>query len=494
MKRLLRLLMVCMALLAMSAALPGACAQGEAGMAVVIGDGAPIPYLEGFESRLVHNAELIQGITGAFAQAQVSQRSDLQVAGQSDAGTWTYELQNLVLTDDVLGLFFKQTYSEPIVYGGDIPYSYGVAAMMPEILVDGETLKMLNQFKEGYPIDAYSQYSFVLQSLPEPVKDGQVLTFGAQWNDDLQAWEGGLSVLVDRSRADDPTIVYQPSLTVQETLALWEGNKPIPYNFTVERVSFTPFGNRVLLRFTGTCESNQYLDCQLLDDAGAALNIIPTMQRFYTNASAEHPVVNENEVWFFGGEGSRSLTLVPLGGNWQTSNKARRTAPVALDSLPADIPLENGVVLRAESCELSDNGFYVRYSTDGYAGYVSFDLGDADGISLGFPFASYLLDDHAQALLGSGAYWCEEYKGNTVSRVFAGAAVTGENPAGGLHGRVSRADGRPGDTNRAGGIILRRQTEPLEARCKWLPAALCIPSLSFVYLCLPLLNNDEQPN
>ena len=395
------------------AVLPGAYAQSETNATVVIGDGASIPYLEGIESRLVSDAASIAGITGAFPDTEVYAVSDLQ----SWTGTWCYELENLVLTDDVLGVFFKQTYSEPIPYDGHGGYDYNLTARIPNILVDGENLSTLSQFSEGYPIDDTSQYSFVLMSLPQPIADGQTLTFGAQWNSDLQAWEGGVSVTVDRSRANDPTVAYTPSLNVKKTMALWEGNAAVEYDFTVERVAYTPFGNRMLIRFTGTCERNQYLDCRLTDDTGAMLNLIPTMQRFQTNASAEHPVENLNEIWFFGGEGSQSLTLVPLGGNWETSNTSHRTASVTLNSFPADVTLENGVTLRVESCALDEGGFYALYTTDGYAGYVSFDLGDAAGNSLGLVFAGYQLDDHSLGLLGYGGYWCEEYQGNTVSRV-----------------------------------------------------------------------------
>jgi hypothetical protein len=70
-----------------------------------------------------------------------------------------------------------------------------------------------------------------------------------------------------------------------------------------------------------------------------------------------------------------------------------------------------------ESCDISDGGFYARYSTDGYAGYVSFDLGDADGNLLGLNFNSYHMDDHSRGLLGYGGNWSEEYKSKTVPRV-----------------------------------------------------------------------------
>ena len=411
MRKLVTALAACM--LMSLALMPGAYAQGTANPAVVIGDGAPIPYLDGFKSRLIRDTASLAGITGAFAGIEVTVPSDLM----PQTGTWRYALENLILTDDVLGVFFKQTYSAPIPYDGKTAYDYNLQARIPNILADGEPLRALSYFSEGRPIDACSQYSFVLWSLPQPVTDGQTLTFGTVWNIDSQAWEGGAAVTVDRSRTSDPTIAYTPSLRVQKRMALWEGNAPVSYDFTVARVAYTPFGNRILLRFRGTCEFNQYLDYQLLDENGALLTGIPPTQIFRLNASAEHPVWNENEAWFFGGEGSRSLTLVPTGGDWQDSKDASRTASVPLDSLPADVPLENGVTLHVESCALTEDGFYARYSSDGYTGYVSFDLGDANGNSLGLAFGVYTMEDPGHGLLGYGGSWREEYRGETVLRV-----------------------------------------------------------------------------
>ncbi len=410
MKKFLSFLMSCLLLLSVLAWAPGVVAE-EKTDAVILGDGAPIPYLDGFQSTLFQDVDAIEGVTGALP--------DIQVEMPTDSGTWRFQLQNLVLTDDVLGLFFTQTYSEPIQYEGKSAFAYSFAALMPDILVDGKYIDLLSQFSEGHPIDACSQYSFVLYTLSEPVRDGQTLTFGATWNMAEQAWEGGTAVTVDRSRAKDPTVACEPSLNVKKTMTLWKGTDGVDYDFTVERVAYTPFGNRILLNFTGTCERNQYLEYQLLDADGNALDVVPQTQRFKTNASKEHPVSNRNEAWFFGGENSAALTLVPLGGDTAKEVDANRTAPVPLASLPADVKLENGITMRVESCDVTDDGFYARYTADGYAGYVSFDLGGSDGNPLGLCFDSYLLDDHSRGLLGYGGCWSEEYKGKAVARATA---------------------------------------------------------------------------
>ena len=407
MKKTLCFLATCF-LLALAWA-PGVVAEGNSNAVVVLGDGAPIPYLDGFQSMLFQGADAIEGVTGALP--------DIESVMKTDDGTWRFQLQNLVLTDDVLGLFFTQTYSEPIQYEGKSAFAYSFAALAPDVLIDGKSIDLLNQFTEGHPIDACSQYSFVIYTLSEPVRDGQTLTFGATWNEAKQAWAGGTAVTVDRSRAKDPTVACEPSLNVKKSLALWKGDDSINYDFTVKRVARTPFGNRILLCFTGTCERNQYLDYQLLDGDGNALNIVPQTLCFQSNASREHPVQNDNEAWFFGGENSAALTLVPLGGDPAKEVDADRTASVPLATLPVDVKLENGVTMRVESCDVTDDGFYARYTTDGYAGYVSFDLADADGNPLGLCFDSYLLDDHSRGLLGYGGCWSEEYKGKTVPRV-----------------------------------------------------------------------------
>lgn len=409
MKRILCMVTACLLLPVMLAWVPYVLAEEEADGAIVIGDGAGIPYLEGFESDLLSNADTISGITGALP--------DIVATLPTDTGVWTLHLQNLLLTDDVLGCFFTQTYSQPIPYEGEGAYAYSFASLWPDILLDGESFPILSQFSEGHPIDAYSQYSFMLCSLADPIRDGQILTLGATWNLDKQEWEGGVRLRVDRSNAKDPTVAYQPMLRVQKPMVLWEGENAVDYDFTVRRVAYTPFGNRVLIRFTGTGEYNQYLDYQLLDQDGQALNLIPPSLRFQSNASLEHPVATDNEVWFFGGENSRSLTLMPLGGNARDERNADRVASVSLGTLPADVLLENGVTVHVDRCAVTEGGFLALYSTDGYAGYVSFDLGDADGNSLGFIFNSYLMDQHSRGLLGYGGYWSEEYQGKTVPRV-----------------------------------------------------------------------------
>ena len=409
MKKILCMVTALLLLPVMLAWAPHVLAEGEPDASIVIGDGADIPYLEGFESDLLGNADTITGITGALP--------DIAVTQTTDTGVWTLHLQNLLLTDDVLGCFFTQTYSQPISYEGEGAYAYSFASLWPDILLDGENFPILSQFSEGHPIDAYSQYSVMLCSLAEPIRDGQILTLGAMWNLDKQEWEGGVRLRVDRSNAKDPTVAYQPMLRVQKPMVLWEGENAVDYDFTVRRVAYTPFGNRMLIRFTGTCENNQYLDYQLLDQNGQALNLIPASFRFQSHASAEHPVATDNEVWFFGGENSRSLTLTPLGGNARDEQNANRVASVSLDTLPADVLLENGVTLHVDSCALTEGGFLALYSADGYAGYVSFDIGDADGKSLGFVFNSYLMDQHRRGMLGYGGYWSEEYKGKMVPRV-----------------------------------------------------------------------------
>ena len=409
MKKILCILAACLLLPVGLGWAPHAWAEDTADSSVVIGDGAPIPYLDGFESALFSDADDIVGITGALP--------DIVDTLSTDAGVWTLHLQNIILTDDVIGCFFTQTYSQPISYEGDMPYAYSFASLWPDILVDGSSPQIMSQFSEGHPIDACSQYSLILCSLAEPIQDGQILTLGATWNLHKQVWEGGVRLRVDRSSAKDPTVAYCPMVHVQKPIVLWEGEQAVQYDFTVQRVAYTPFGNRMLLRFAGTNENSQYLDYQLFDQSGKALNLIPPSFRFQSNASVEHPASTANEVWFFGGENSSSLTLVPLGGNASDGQNASRVTSLPLDTLPADVVLENGVTMHVDSCALSNGGFYALYSTDGYAGYVSFDIGDAEGNSLGFIFTSYLMDQHRRGLLGYGGYWSEEYKGKTVPRV-----------------------------------------------------------------------------
>lgn len=107
------LVLLCLILLA--GAMPASLAQEAA--VLTLGDGAPIPYLTGYTSRLIKDAALLQGITG---------RVDLRFE-QPDARTLSPQfnvsihIQNISLTEDVLALFFRAEFPD------FLPLSYGTA-------------------------------------------------------------------------------------------------------------------------------------------------------------------------------------------------------------------------------------------------------------------------------------------------------------------------------------------------------------------------------
>ncbi|NLA54594.1 MAG: hypothetical protein GX858_09645, partial [Clostridiales bacterium] len=69
---------------------------------VILGDGAPIPYLSDFTSRLMKDSAMMPGITGS---------TDLIWLQAGDLGSQvTVQLQNIALTDDVLAVFYRAQY------------------------------------------------------------------------------------------------------------------------------------------------------------------------------------------------------------------------------------------------------------------------------------------------------------------------------------------------------------------------------------------------
>lgn len=409
MKKLLLLCLACVAALVVLLCVPMKDVQAGDGLSVVLGDGAPVPYLDGFQSRFIRDAQAIEGITGAVG---------LRWTEAFGGGAITFELENLSLTDDVLALFYKQTSTLPIAYDGSFQHAYDWQVQALDVWLGGGWLPIVDTVcREGRPIDAYSQRCMVVYSLQEPLTDGQAITLGRTFNEGLNAYEGGCDLSIDRSRASDPTRAFAPMKAVSQRLERWEEGPSVSFDYVIERISFTPFGNRCLINFKATGENNAFFDYRLLDDAGEALVTAHASMTGNSTASEEHPVWIRNEAWFYGGESSDALTLVPVVESVRLDEANVRKAVVALDALPADVALESGASLRLESCEVTDGGFLVWYTIQGFPGRMRFELSGSDGQTLPFNYVSYSMSDHARRLLGDGGYWSEEYKGKTVARV-----------------------------------------------------------------------------
>lgn len=376
-------------------------------LTVCLNDGADIPFMSGFQSTFITNPESLKGITGTAC-------FDFEAYGR------TIHMENIALTDDLLLLFFRQESKQPIQYDSSLQFSadWEVMPYLP-IWLNGKHLpSMACIAREGHPIDDRTLSCMVALSLESPISDGSVLTFAPDFDDAANAYAGGIAVKLDISRRQDSTVAYAPMGEVVCFLE-HEHNAVTDYDFVIERIAFTPFGGRVLLNFRETNDYNGFLNCPVVDANGDVMTTFAATQSFRDDASAEHPFWVRNEIWFFCDRVDEALSLVPLQSTNDPGVFDYTQTAVPLSTLPADVTLKNGQTVRIENLELAEDGFYLMYSQRNFTNYLSFDLADAEGQALGFDFtscASYT-HDHVQGLLGFGAYWTQEYKGQIVPTI-----------------------------------------------------------------------------
>ncbi|MGI6687235.1 MAG: hypothetical protein ACOX6Y_02540 [Christensenellales bacterium] len=372
---------------------------------LTLGDGAPIPYLEGFTSRLIKDAAMLPGITGQ-TDIRFQQKDGRAMDNQ---GTVDIHIQNIALTDDAMALFFRAEFpkSLPLEYGSaQESYSHAAPYVMPS--VNGERLPHVNAWLEGRPDGNKALQCLAVFTLENPIPDGAKLSFG-----------GGPHVILDKSRSKDATRAVNPNQPVKLKYQRYLGST-IDFQATIARVSFGPFGNRILVLNRDNGRSGiEALPCALEDEAGNRLPVIETGYKSSNLASPANPEETYNEVLFLGGENAKALRLIPV----QTREIEREMpAPHVIlltGPFPARAALSKEAELTVHSVRVNENGCTILYSIDG-PDYVSFLLGDAQGNpirklndqAVGFDG----FDLPAQAVVCS-MLWVAEYKGKPVSRV-----------------------------------------------------------------------------
>lgn len=389
-------------------------------LTVRLGDGAPIPFFDEYASQVLSGPDAISGITGAADAVWTEDE------WRSEDERWqvTYTLQNVALTDDVLAAFFILRSERPLVFdAGQEQHGFDWAVPWLNWRMGGEHLETVALVhREGHPLDANTLSCMVVYSLAQPLPENATLVLGAPFSEQENRFmdEQGIHIQFDRSAEKDPTQGYRPMVQKAEPIEIWGGEKAVDFDFMVERVAFTPFGNRVLLNFTSRSERDSSFDLAILDDEGRSLPIFSKTGTGNSLASKEHPQQVRNEVWFMGGEGSRQLTLVPI--QWKSFDNYAdviRQTVVPLGQLPCELNLDNGGKLRVERCDISGDGFLVSYVPQGLTGHLAFDLAGTDGKTTGFNFVSYDAVNLPKGFLQKGGYWSQEYKGRIVSRVTA---------------------------------------------------------------------------
>lgn len=372
---------------------------------LTLGDGAPIPYLKGFESRLIKDASMLPGVTGA-ADIRFRQPDWHTQNPQSHVAI---QIQNVALTDDALALFFRAEFPDflPLEYGS-APESYSRAVPFVMPLANGQSLSPVNIWSEGRPDGEKALLCLSLFTLENPLPDGAVLSFS----------QADARLILDKSRASDATRAVAPMQPARFQYERSPGES-LDYQFKVARVSFGPFGSRLLIINRDDGRGIGMLPCVMEDEKGQRLPVIQTGYNGSGLASPVNPVEVYNELLFLGGEGMAALRLIPYQSLETNKDKpALMSVPLA-GPFPARLPLPGGAELSIMKALVDEHGYTVYYSAAG-PDHLSFSLGDSEGRpiqklsdqAVGFDG----FDLKAQALVSSGL-WVAEYKNKPVPRV-----------------------------------------------------------------------------
>ncbi|MDD4081401.1 MAG: hypothetical protein PHP02_08345 [Eubacteriales bacterium] len=380
-----------------------------AGIPIVkLGDGAPIPYLAGFTSRLIKDSNQMHGITG---------KADLvwQQAGNTGSQV-IVQVQNIALTDDVLAVFYRAEYEEPLPLNyGTSPISYERAAPYLDPSLNGEPLPIISLFMEGHPDGDKAVFCLAIFSLKMPIPDRSILAFEGNYNVDSKQYDAISQIEIDRSQAKDPTIAHSFDLPLGFTYERYP-RQNTHFAFTVRRVSFGPFGNRIRLINLDKGRDSGILDCLLEDGKGNPLPIRNMTNIFNTLASSVNPVEMQNEIWFFGGEGAEAIRIVPFKILSQTA-PTRPFHTLQLDGVyPVTLPLKNGSALTILGVALDENGFTVSYTAN-HVDSASFTPGNSQGqpVENLFYTSDNSFDLPSQGFLAQGV-WMTQHEGRPVSR------------------------------------------------------------------------------
>lgn len=382
---------------------------------VTLGDGEPIGYFDGFEGNFLKSADSVKGVTGRLSLSY-------EVEGyitQNGQRKMRVDLENVTLTDDVMVLYYRLSQDEPIQYEADLDFlrTWCLPEPMFQQRSTGRWGVQDVLYQEGHPIDDKSLYCLYAVSLAEPIQDGEELIFGAQWDQSSMQYAGGTVVTIDCSHAEDPTVAYTPGTELQLTYNPWAGEAERSYHMVIDRVAFTPFGNRMVIRSECTDDLSAVFPLYLTDDQGDRLTTYSFGERTPGNASKTRPEWVENDVWFFGGENSASLTLTPMLSTDDREDLHYVRTAVPLSDLPGKVTFADGTDCEIVRLDLQPEGMRLWYLPGSHLGYLDFELGDENGDPISNDVIGHSANTGsvAEGLLGYGCYWTAEYKGQYVS-------------------------------------------------------------------------------
>lgn len=370
-----------------------------------VGDGAPIPFLQDGVSRLIAEPLALPGITG---KADISwQQTDNWV--ENKQAYVAIQVQNIALTDDVLAIFYRAEYPEhlPLAYG-KAQLSYDWALPHISLRLEGtDYLPTVESWREGRPDGERAVIGVAIHTLEEPIADGAVLLLGP----DKQP------LRINRSQMQDPTRAYTPNQSTTLRYQRYEGRET-EQTFTVKRVSFGPFGNRLLIVNLDKGRDTPFTAFRLRDDAGHSLPVRTQGTTHSTLSSAANPVTIHNDLWFYGGENAGAIDLVPIQTLQQNEPLSHRDVLPLDGDFPATIMLKDGSTVTVETVHVDDSGFHITYLTDTEGNSVSFYPGDAEGKTLENKlfYSSHSFFDQSARTFRMDGMWMAEYKGTPVVR------------------------------------------------------------------------------
>ncbi len=391
-----------------------ALAQGQT---VMLGDGAPIPYFEGFESSKTAGPSALTGITGAIEGSYVLE----SIGGTRGPSSRTITLQNIAVTDDFYALFFKMTYGAPIPFpDGKMQYNLNWEVPFISLSSKGSTVEILDVFlKEAHLISDRELMCMAAYSLEEPLPMGQELAIATVNKEGHLA--PSIPFTLNSSRRQDPTRSYAPMLSIKSNPFAAPEDREYGLTTVIERIACTPFGIRIVVN-NENIGNGTYFSYAFANDNGKLLSPYTDMLRSNSSASLEYPAWIRNEKWFLFDIAASAIHLVPVqhiipdGGDY---GQFVRTACVPIESLPATVPLEGGGAVHVQAVSIEEDGFLVSYTSEGYAHYLAFDLAGEDAKPLKLNFVSFEDADLVHGYLQAGGFWSSEYKGKRVARVDA---------------------------------------------------------------------------
>ena len=323
-----------------------ACAVLAAGILVVPAAGRLLDYFEGTRESLYQGYAPVYGLLSEAVGTKVT-----------DQGI-TVTLEDVSLDSSYLTVFYRveNEDSSPLALEstGDNPEAWTIRHNTGSfaVWINGEKAVKEIDEREAYLEDGRTLRVMERMSLSDEIQDGDQIRLILGWTLRTEGlWS--FSFTANQAELTNGQTVYEPGTEID-----WPGIHAV-----VERISMAPTGNTITFVQIEDDGTTPYAGFVLRDDTGAILPLISG--------------IGDGWCSFIGGNDSAFVQLIPVSVEEQLPHW---TEPVALDSLPAEGPEENGY--RLLSLDIEDDRAVAAYETKGAVAGESapaFHLLDAEG-------------------------------------------------------------------------------------------------------------------